>query len=178
MVSTAQARHTTKTGGLGRNSYICCFPYTDCRSAVAILPLLLFLLFFCINTSQADEAHSNVIVITNKDVQEKSITLGALRSIFGMRLRSWKGGKPVRVFVFRDYHPVHVEFSKKVLGVFPHQLRSSWDRLVFSGTGQAPTYVKDEEDMLKHVEKTPGAIGYITRSHEHGQVKVLPVIRD
>jgi len=136
------------------------------------------LLCVWVGVAQADEVNSNVVVITNKDVQEKSITLGALRSIFGMRLRSWSGGKPVRVFVFSDYYPVHIEFSKKVLGVFPHQLRSSWDRLVFSGTGQAPIQVKNEEEMLERIESTPGAIGYITRSHEHGQVKELPVIKD
>jgi hypothetical protein len=177
MVSTARARQTTKTGGLGRYPSICFIPFAV-RGPVGILPLLFLLLFLGVNSGHADEAHSRIIVITNKNVQEKSITLGALRSIFGMRLRSWKGGKPVRVFVLRDFHPVHIEFSKKVLGVFPHQLRSSWDRLVFSGTGQAPTYVKNEDEMLKRVEKTPGAIGYITRSHEHGQVKVLPVIKD
>lgn len=174
MVSSAQAKQRIKTGGLGQGLTICCLP----REYTGIRLLSIILLCLWVNVGQAEEAHGNIVVITNKDVQEKSITLGALRSIFGMRLRSWSGGKPVRVFVFSDYYPVHVEFSKKVLGVFPHQLRSSWDRLVFSGTGQAPTQVKNEEEMLKHIENTPGAIGYITRSHEHGQVKELPVIKD
>ena len=174
MVSSAQAKQRIKTGGLGRGLIICCLP----REHIGIRLLSIILLCLWMSAGQADEAQSHIVVITNKDVQEKSITLGALRSIFGMRLRSWSGGKPVRVFVFSDYYPVHIEFSKKVLGVFPHQLRSSWDRLVFSGTGQAPTQVKNEEEMLKHIANTPGAIGYITRSHEHGQVKELPVIKD
>jgi len=174
MVSSARAKQSIKTGGLRRSIYICCSP----RDHIGFLILSIALLCVWVGVAQADEVNSNVVVITNKDVQEKSITLGALRSIFGMRLRSWSGGKPVRVFVFSDYYPVHIEFSKKVLGVFPHQLRSSWDRLVFSGTGQAPIQVKNEEEMLERIESTPGAIGYITRSHEHGQVKELPVIKD
>jgi len=131
----------------------------------------------CINTSYAGK-HTSIVVIANKGVDEKSLTLGAVRSIFGMRLRSWKGGIPVRVFVFDDYNPLHIEFSKKILGVFPHQLRWTWDRLVFSGTGQAPTYVKTADEMLEHVRNTPGAIGYIDRDLEHGFVKELPVVDD
>ena len=144
---------------------------------------LLFFIFLSIltlvgiDTSYAGKTTS-IVVIANKGVDEKSLTLGAVRSIFGMRLRSWKGGIPIRVFVFNDYNPLHIEFSKKVLGVFPHQLRWSWDRLVFSGTGQAPTYVKTAEEMLEHVKNTPGAIGYIDRNMEHGFVKELPVTDD
>jgi ABC-type phosphate transport system substrate-binding protein len=140
--------------------------------------LLIAISLLWMNPGLAAESQGAIVVITNKDVQEKSITIGALRSIFGMRLKSWSNDEPVRVFVFSDYHPLHIEFSKKVLGVFPHQLRSSWDRLVFSGTGQAPSYIRNEAEMLNFVENTPGAIGYITRSHEHGQVKELPVIKD
>ena len=137
----------------------------------------IILTFASISVSYADKDNS-IIVIANKSIAEKTLTLGAVRSIFGMRLRSWKGGIPIRVFVFNDYHPLHIEFSKKVLGVFPHQLRWSWDRLVFSGTGQAPTYVKTVAQMLEDVENTPGAIGYINGSQDHALVKVLPVVKD
>ena len=139
----------------------------------------IFILLACINiNSSYADTDTAVIVIANKGVVEESLTLGAVRSIFGMRLRAWAGGKPIRVFVFNDHHPLHIEFSKKILGVFPHQLRWSWDRLVFSGTGQAPTYVDNEAQMLAYVENTPGAIGYITGSQGHGHVKQLPVIKD
>lgn len=174
MVSSARIKKTIKTGGIERNRHA----FRLSRDYIGIHLLTIFLACCWVNIAQADDVNSNVIVIINKDVKEKSITPGALRSIFGMRLRSWAGGKPVRVFVYSDYYPLHIEFSKKVLGVFPYQLRSSWDRLVFSGTGQAPTQVRNEDEMLERIENTPGAIGYITRSHEHGQVKELPVIKD
>ena len=139
--------------------------------------VVLVLTFIRIDTSYAGK-NTSIVVIANQGVHEKSLTLGAVRSIFGMRLRSWKRDLPIRVFVFNDYNPVHIEFSKKVLGVFPHQLRWSWDRLVYSGTGQAPTYVKSAEEMLESVKNTPGAIGYINRDREHGFVKELPVTND
>jgi hypothetical protein len=92
-----------------------------------------------------------------------------------MRLRRWDDGTPVRVFVLSDRDPAHREFSKKLLGVFPHQLRRSWDRTVFSGLGQAPTEVEDEAEMLRRVAETPGAVGYVSGSAEGADVSIVTV---
>jgi len=177
MASTKNCAHRAKTGGLER-TYNYKFLSSRNRSGTYLACIsIIVLMFFNVSASHAKN-NSSVIIIANKNISEESLTLGAVRSIFGMRLRSWKGNNPIRVFVFNDHHPLHIEFSKKILGVFPHQLRWSWDRLVFSGTGQAPTYVKTEKQMLEYIENIPGAIGYITRSHGHGHVKELPVIKD
>lgn len=176
MATSRHGMHSATAGWVdGKN----CRKLLLCSHAVSLRAYLpfVFLFFICINTSFAAK-NIPVIVIANKNISEKTLTLGAVRSIFGMRLRSWNGGKPIRVFVFNDHHPLHIQFSKKILGVFPHQLRWSWDRLVFSGTGQAPTYVKTESEMLEYVKNTPGAIGYITGGQDHGHVKELPVIKD
>ena len=92
-----------------------------------------------------------------------------------MRLRNWPDQTPVRVFVLRDDNPTHSLFSKQILNIYPHQLRLAWDRLVFSGTGQAPTEVSSEAEMRERVAKTPGAIGYLPRSMINGSVRILPV---
>lgn len=103
-------------------------------------------------------------VIVHPDVDQQILSKNALRSIFGMRLRAWPDGTAVIVFVLPDDNPLHIAFSKETLNVFPHQLRYAWDRLVFSGTGQAPTEVSSEEEMRSKVASTPGAIGYLRRS--------------
>ena len=99
----------------------------------------------------------------------------SVRSLFTMRLRLWSDGAPVRVFVLPDEDPTHWRFSKQVLGVSPHQLRRAWDRAVFSGTGQAPTEVRDETEMLERVATTPGAVGYVADGVEDGRVRFVPV---
>ena len=99
-------------------------------------------------------------VITNPGVPDQKLSQTALRAIFSMRLRTWPDGSLIRVFVFSDDFPLHVQFSKKVLNIFPYQLRRTWDRLVFSGTGQAPIEVKSLQEMYDRVASTAGAIGY------------------
>lgn len=115
------------------------------------------------------------LVVVNPGVDASNLSLNALRAMFGMRLPKWQDGTPVRVFVLSDEDPLHVAFSKQVLGVFPHQLRLAWDRLVFSGTGQAPTEVHSQAEMRERVANTPGAIGYLDEAMIDDSVRVLPI---
>lgn len=109
------------------------------------------------------DADEGVTVVANQSVVQESIDRSTLRAIFGMRLRKWPSGGPTTVFVLPDQHPVHARFAKQVLNVYPHQLRRWWDRLVYSGTGQAPIEVEDQAEMLERVAQTPGGVGYTTR---------------
>lgn len=114
-------------------------------------------------------------VIVNPSVTQPTIQKNVLRAIMGMRLRTWPDGAPVTVYVLPDDHPLHASFCKKVLNVFPHQMRRAWDRLVFSGTGQSPKEVKSEDELIKKVASTPGAIGYVKGDKTYDGVRVLEV---
>lgn len=114
-------------------------------------------------------------IVTNPDVKEKTLSKSSLRAIFGMRLHAWPDGTAIRVFVMPDDVPLHTAFAKEKLNVFPYQLRSAWDRLVFSGTGQAPDTVTSQEEMLAKVASTPGAIGYLIKPMIDSRVNVLQI---
>ena len=92
-----------------------------------------------------------------------------------MRLRVWPDDSAIKVFVLPDDHPSHVSFSKEVLNVYPYQLRAAWDRLTFSGTGQAPIEVSSENEMRAKIASTPGAIGYLKGAMINDQVRVLQI---
>jgi len=108
-------------------------------------------------TAQADDAKVRLL---DSSGNTKQLPVETVREIFFMRLSSWPDGSPIRVFVLPDDHPLHIRFAKEILGVYPFQLRSAWDRLVFSGTGVSPTLVESVEEMRSRIESTPGAIGY------------------
>lgn len=114
-------------------------------------------------------------LIANPDVPRATLDEQTLRAIFGMRLRRWPNGTPIRVFVLPDDNPVHADFAKKRLNTYPHQLRRAWDRLVYSGTGQAPVEVPTPEKMRESVEHTPGAIGYLPQEEVGGGIHVLDI---
>jgi hypothetical protein len=99
----------------------------------------------------------------------------SLRAVFGMRLRAWPDGQPIRVFVLDDDHPVHRRFAKTVLSVYPYQLRRVWDQQVYSGTGQAPNRVGTQQAMREAVAGTAGAIGYLAADQVDDSVRVLGI---
>lgn len=114
-------------------------------------------------------------VVISPDVPKENLSRNALRAIFGMRLRIWPDGTPIRVFVLGDESRIHAAFAKKKLGIFPHQLRRAWDRLVYSGTGQAPHEVSSAKEMRAKIASTPGAIGYLPKEMINDSVRLVEV---
>jgi len=106
-----------------------------------------------------------VEVIVNSDVPDQSISQSTLRAIFCMRMRQWTNGKPIKVYVLPEQNTAHILFAKEVLNTFPYQLKRSWDILVFSGSGQAPSVAESTKEMLQKVSSTPGAIGYLPEDY-------------
>jgi hypothetical protein len=137
--------------------------------------ILLCGLLLCGLTARAVADAGVQSVVVNPEVPVADLSPNGLRGIFGMRLLAWPDGTPVRVFVLSDDAPEHVEFAKRRLSIFPHQLRRAWDRLVYSGIGQAPIRVETVEDMRSHVASTPGAIGYLPTGMLDDTVRVVEV---
>ncbi len=126
-------------------------------------PILLLLL--SMGASHELRAQS-VEIIVNPDLKSVQLDRDLLRAIFTMRLRSWPNGPAVRVFVLPDSDPVSDRFYREQLGMYSYVLRSAWDRMVFTGTGLAPTVVHSEKEMRERVRETPGAIGYVSRGRD------------
>jgi hypothetical protein len=100
-------------------------------------------------------------VIVHPSTQRPTLERHVLQAIYGMRLTRWGGdGQPVTVFVLPPDSPLHREFTLEKLHMLPYQLSDAWERMVFTGTGQAPQVVPDVPSMVRRVAETPGSIGY------------------
>ncbi|MGQ7246043.1 hypothetical protein ACUN9Y_01745 [Halomonas sp. V046] len=115
----------------------------------------------------------DILIIANPGVVTQRLERDTARAIFAMRQRTWPDGQAAQVFVLSNSHPVHAAFVKERLSVYPHQLQLAWDRMVFSGTGQAPNRVRNQQQMRDAVATTPGAIGYIEREYVDERVQVI-----
>lgn len=126
-------------------------------------------------SANANQHHETmkIHVIANSNVSANTMTKAGLRSIFGMRKRTWPEGNHIQVFVLTDNNPTHIHFTKNVLHTFPYNLRRIWDRQIYSGTGQSPTVVTSEEEMRKRVSVTNNAIGYVSEKWVNEKVKIL-----
>lgn len=132
------------------------------------------LMFLCLFWLALGAAQA-VEVIAHRGVALQALSQSQVRAMFGMRQPKWPDGTQVRVFVLGDLQPLHGAFCKEKLNIYPYQLRQSWDRLVYSGIGQAPTEVASEEEMMARVASTPGAIGYIRKVNANDPVRAITV---
>lgn len=130
-------------------------------------------LFLCITTLSNGVRAAEIIV--HRSVTQQELTLNVARLLFTMRLLRWPDGTRVRVFVLPDAEPLHREFAKQSLGLYPRQLRRVWDRHLFSGSGAVPAEVDSTEEMIRRVSETPGAIGYLPDGLATEAVKVIHV---
>jgi hypothetical protein len=127
------------------------------RSVAAVLLLSVS----CAATAQESALGAQVIV--SPSLATVPLDRSFLRAVFAMRVRQWPDGSPVRVFVLPDDDPLSDRFYRERLGMYSYVLRRAWDRMVFTGTGFAPTIVRSEAEMIERVRSTPGAIGYVSK---------------
>lgn len=143
------------------------------RRTARAIAIILLIGYFSLATSQVSAQQSPIFLVAHPDVIINSLNRDTVRAIFAMRQRTWPNGQAARVYVLDNNNPVHTRFSKGHLSVYPHQLQLAWDRMVFSGTGQAPDRVSDQVEMRKRIASIPGAIGYLEREYVDDSIQII-----
>lgn len=141
----------------------------------AILFIFLIGQNFCFAGESNPDRAADIVTVVNKNLKQAIISKHGLSAVFKMRLLKWQDGTAVTVFVLADESPMHQYFCKKILNVFPYQMRKSWNQLVFSGSGQAPIQLESKEEMIRMVAATIGAIGYLSADDIEEGIKVLNI---
>lgn len=136
--------------------------------------LLTSLLLLLLSVAAPAQETSVVEVIVSPTLSSVTLDRSLLRAVFTMRVRQWPDGSPVRVFVLPDDNPLSDQFYREQLGMYSYVLRNAWDRMVFTGTGLAPTVVRSEQEMNELVRTTPGAIGFMRKRASSGFQVDLP----
>ncbi|WP_404342806.1 hypothetical protein [Vreelandella venusta] len=134
---------------------------------------MMLALLFNTASAQTTELANAIVLIAHPSVGAQAINRDTARAMFAMRQRTWPNGQAAQIFVLPNREPVHTRFTKEQLGVYPHQLQLAWDRMVFSGMGQAPNRVRNQEEMREQVAGTPGALGYLEREYLDESVRVI-----
>ena len=90
--------------------------------------------------------------------------------IYWKKKQYWQGGARIRPVNLHAEHPLRIYFSKAVLGSLPSEQGDYWNGLYFHGT-TPPYSVQSEEAVLRYVNITKGAIGYVDACKLDDRVK-------
>ncbi|MBU2955225.1 hypothetical protein [Marinobacter sp. F3R08] len=131
---------------------------------------ILFVIFWFLT---APPAFGEQKIIVNETVTITEPDWIYLNQIFAMQIRRWPDSSAIQVFTLPSTSDLHREFAVKKLKIQAHQLDRIWNRMLFTGTGKAPTVVDSETKMLEMIQSTPGAIGYVSRDFPVSEVRIL-----
>ncbi|MGL4410426.1 MAG: hypothetical protein ACRCTU_18730 [Zoogloea sp.] len=132
------------------------------RYALAFIVLLL-----------AASAHAQVVVVANKSIPVEKLNADQTTQIFLKQTQTWPDGQPIYPVDIKEGSTIRAEFYGKVTGRTSAQMRAYWARQAFTGMGFPPKQVESADDVIKLVQATPGAIGYVSRKPTESPVKVV-----
>ncbi|NMH59813.1 hypothetical protein [Alteromonas ponticola] len=99
-------------------------------------------------------------IITNPSVTQTTFSQSEIRQIFSARKQFWEDGSKITVFVLAPDSLQHKQFCQQNLNMFPYQLERLWNQITYSGQGDPPLLKNSQDEIIKAVLTTPGAIGY------------------
>ncbi len=129
-------------------------------------PLCFALLFAGAQLSYADVA---VIVHPGNAASMDEEQIG---KIFLGQTKTFPGGAEATPVDIKESQ-VREEFGNKVLKKSPSQLKALWARQIFTGGAKPPRELGSDEEVIKFVASTPGAIGYVDAGKANASVKVV-----
>jgi len=100
-------------------------------------------------------------IIVNPANRIDSIDRELLSDIFLKKVATWHNDWTVRPVQLSRRFPLRDQFTREVLKKSPSQLRSYWNRQIFSGKGVPPPDLESEDDVIRYVLSNKGAIGYL-----------------
>ncbi len=87
----------------------------------------------------------------------------------------WPDGQPLRPVDQPADSPTHRGFSEDALRRPVSLVKQYWLQAIFSGRSVPPPEVDGDDQVVKFVLQTVGAIGYVSAAASLGGAKVVPV---
>jgi ABC-type phosphate transport system substrate-binding protein len=117
---------------------------------------------------------AEVVIIANPSVKASEVSSEELKLVFLGSKSSLSDGSSVEP-VLAQAGTAHDAFLKTYVGKSDPALRNHFKSLVFTGKGSMPKSFASDADIVAHVAKTKGAIGYLAAAPAAPGIKRLTV---
>ncbi len=119
---------------------------------------------------------SDFVVIVNPDNAVEMLTHKEASDLFLKKRQQWQDG--------RATEPVDQEFSAEIRRAFTievhgrkvENVRSYWQKRIFSGTGTPPPELAGDAAVIEFVRTHPGGVGYVSPVNRLNGVRVMQLI--
>jgi hypothetical protein len=140
------------------------------------LALLFVLTFTLAAPAGADEG--DFVVIVNVANPAAKFSRADVENMFLRRKTTWEDGEKIHPIDLPATHPARSKFSAEVLKKSPDELKRYWQQQIFAGREQPPTEARSVAEVLRNIEFSKDAIGYVpasTKVQLFKGIKIVPV---
>ena len=117
-----------------------------------------------------------IAVIVNKSSSLSNLSMAELKTYFKLESQFWKNNERIAVATLSYEKPETTKFNSLVYEMPNDGVKKSWIQKIFRGqVKEAPKLQRSDEDMLKFVAGTTGAIGFVNADKIDASVKVLTI---
>lgn len=133
-----------------------------------------YFLLAALTLSAASALAADIKIVANASVGASSVSADELKGVFLATKSSLSDGSHVEPVLLKS-GAVHEAFLKQYVGKTDDALNTYYRSLVFTGKGSMPKAFASDAEVVSYVEKTKGAIGYVSASASAGTAKTLDV---
>ncbi len=117
---------------------------------------------------------ADIKVIANPSVTTTALSSDELKGIFLETKTSLADGSHVEPVVLKS-GAAHQSFVRQFIGKTDVALETYYRSLAFTGRGLIPKALGSDDEMIRYVARTKGAVGYVSASASTAGVKTLDV---
>src|SRR5580698_3009716 len=125
--------------------------------------------------ASAESPSSEFIVVVNRQNAATSVSREFLADAFLKKASRWDGGETIRMVDQRADSSTRNAFSSSVLKRTVRAVRNYWQQRIFSGGDLPPPELDSDDAVVGYVARYRGGVGYVSRSANLGDTKVVAV---
>ncbi|MHB8454493.1 MAG: type 2 periplasmic-binding domain-containing protein [Acidiferrobacterales bacterium] len=124
----------------------------------------------------AGPASAALAIIANPSNTLEGISANQVTMIFLGKTDHFSNGQPAVPVDQNQGSPVRAKFYRNVVQKDPTELTTYWSKLIFTGKGQRPQEIGNDEAVKQWVASHPSGLGYVDGSVLDRTVKVLLIV--
>lgn len=149
--------------------------YAHTLRVASVLALAVFV-FLGGSSRVADASDTTELkIIVHPSNAARAVDKGFLADAFLKKVTRWPSGETIRPLDQRPDTAVRRSFSQGILKRTVAAVRSYWQQRIFSGRDVPPPELDSDASVIAYVERTPGAVGYVSGGAKLGGSRELQV---
>ncbi|MFA7555584.1 MAG: hypothetical protein WCY88_15180 [Spongiibacteraceae bacterium] len=119
---------------------------------------------------------AEVAVIVSMENPLTTITRAQLVNIFLGRSSTFPGGGRALPVDQLDANEQRQDFYNENVGWSAAQLKAHWSKIIFTGRGQPPKQLENDDAVEEFILSNPRGIGYIQKGNASVNVKIVDIV--